>query len=48
MPATPTSLQALAWSEAVNRSIAEIVRDVPPFPSRARVASPSLAPAGPR
>jgi phosphoglycolate phosphatase-like HAD superfamily hydrolase len=23
---------ALAWSEAVNRSIAEIVRDVPPFP----------------
>ena len=24
---------ALAWSEAVNRSIAEIVRDVPPFPA---------------
>jgi phosphoglycolate phosphatase-like HAD superfamily hydrolase len=28
----PDLIQALAWSEAVNRSIAEIVRDVPPFP----------------
>jgi hypothetical protein len=28
----PDLVQALAWSEAVNRSIGEIVRDVPPFP----------------
>jgi phosphoglycolate phosphatase-like HAD superfamily hydrolase len=28
----PDLAQALAWSEAVNRSISEIVRDVPPFP----------------
>jgi hypothetical protein len=28
----PDLIRALAWSEAVNRSIAEIVRDVPPFP----------------
>jgi phosphoglycolate phosphatase-like HAD superfamily hydrolase len=28
----PDLAQALAWSEAVNRSISEIVRGVPPFP----------------
>jgi len=28
----PDLAKALAWSEAVNRSIEEIVRDVPPFP----------------
>ena len=28
----PDLVRALAWSEAVNRSIEEIVRDVPPFP----------------
>jgi phosphoglycolate phosphatase-like HAD superfamily hydrolase len=28
----PDLARALAWSEAVNRSIGEIVRDVPPFP----------------
>jgi phosphoglycolate phosphatase-like HAD superfamily hydrolase len=28
----PDLIRALAWSEAVNRSIEEIVRDVPPFP----------------
>ena len=28
----PDLVLALAWSEAVNRSIGEIVRDVPPFP----------------
>ncbi len=28
----PDLIRALAWSEAVNRSIGEIVRDVPPFP----------------
>jgi phosphoglycolate phosphatase-like HAD superfamily hydrolase len=28
----PDLIRALAWSEAVNRSISEIVRDVPPFP----------------
>ena len=28
----PDLTRALAWSEEVNRSVAEIVRDVPPFP----------------
>ncbi|WP_435005802.1 HAD family hydrolase [Tundrisphaera lichenicola] len=28
----PDLIQALAWSDAVNQSISEIVRDVPPFP----------------
>jgi phosphoglycolate phosphatase-like HAD superfamily hydrolase len=28
----PDLIRALAWSEAVNRSIGEIVRNVPPFP----------------
>ncbi|WP_422927041.1 HAD family hydrolase [Singulisphaera sp. PoT] len=28
----PDLIQALEWSEAVNRSVGEIVRDVPPFP----------------
>jgi phosphoglycolate phosphatase-like HAD superfamily hydrolase len=28
----PDLKQALAWSEAVNRSIGELVKDVPPFP----------------
>jgi phosphoglycolate phosphatase-like HAD superfamily hydrolase len=28
----PDLIRALAWSEAVNRSIEEVVRDVPPFP----------------
>ena len=28
----PDLAQALAWSEAVNRTIGEIVHDVPPFP----------------
>ena len=31
-PATPSWTQALAWSEAVNAAIAEMVHDVPPFP----------------
>jgi phosphoglycolate phosphatase-like HAD superfamily hydrolase len=30
--ADPDLVHALAWSEAVNRSIGEIVREVPPFP----------------
>ena len=31
-PTTPTSSSPSQWSEAVNRSIGEIVHDVPPFP----------------
>ncbi len=31
-PAIPTSTLALEWSEAVNQTISDIVKDVPPFP----------------
>ena len=40
----PDLKQRLAWSQAVNEAIAEMVRGVPPFPLRARVPGKACRP----